>query len=770
MAAIVPKVENVVDFKGFPKLVKRKKDGKFGESIAWEYDIWEEFSKNVKTSILGNQNGREIWKLMTGTAMVGVPPAMTATVNPIEAPGFEVSYPNGITAENEMKAPVAPLIGVIPKKTTDREAALIRIQAEMTEYLSNMVLYQAQQAAIQKHRLEITLASAIQRVSGAGNAAPVVSAPITYYDVSSPIGYVLSNVEAKYVLAIIKVLSEEIKNNSRIEKLVDKMENTGLRQLWKALEELYSTDNDNGRVALDVMWSKVSVETCEGDLLKFLKKLKELIKRYQNLTIYGRSMVMDESLINMKLNSELTYDKCKSGHELREKADDAEDAAGGSRSKGLVRIKIMIDKLKRVRERDEHRVDGERGPKKRHPTGLNLHKVVKGDLTPEVSKGKKTERVNEHAATTRGGASVRGRGGLTRGNARGRGGLGDTTSAVRERAPTKLTAQSKNHCYHHLKEPGSCPFGDECRFEHLDEHEVYGDNNKKDPRKQQEAKHPAKDSKKVLRGFPAVKTENFCSFCGGRHPLKDCRAKLIDPKKAFSQSRGKERTAELSSHNANKRRATMLAEEQDEEVSSDDNDKPKWAKNAYSMNIMEAAFYVMSVQAAMPEFTASFGSDANEWHSELQAHVAELEGDINRRMLYDSGATMSFSSSSRGGYNTREVKVAIKVGGGKVYLADKMCTKMVPCFVHGKLMGFREIDFVIWDKCKGDIVCSRDLAQGRRIIQDEFAFKVILPNGMEQMHGYYDNEAGLYYLPGTAEYAEEMIARLGDDQGAIFSH
>jgi hypothetical protein len=97
---------------------------------------------------------------------------------------------------------------------------------------------------------------------------------------------------------------------------------------------------------------------------------------------------------------------------------------------------------------------------------------------------------------------------------------------------------------------------------------------------------------------------------------------------------------------------------------------------------------------------------------------------------------------------------------------------MVPCFVHGKLMGFREIDFVIWDKCKGDIICSRDLAEGRRIVQDEFSFKVILPNGIEQMHGYYDNEMGLYYLPGTAEYAEEMMTKLGDDcsNARVFGH
>ena len=43
MANALPKVEQVQDFKGFPKLAKRKKEGKFGESVAWEYAIWKEF-------------------------------------------------------------------------------------------------------------------------------------------------------------------------------------------------------------------------------------------------------------------------------------------------------------------------------------------------------------------------------------------------------------------------------------------------------------------------------------------------------------------------------------------------------------------------------------------------------------------------------------------------------------------------------------------------------------------------------------------------------
>ena len=191
--------------------------------------------------------------------------------------------------------------------------------------------------------------------------------------------------------------------------------------------------------------------------------------------------------------------------------------------------------------------------------------------------------------------------------------------------------------------------------------------------------------------------------------------------------------------------------------------------NHKELNMMDAAFYVMAVQASLSEYSEEFGNDKAEWNAELQAHVAKLDNDYNKRMLYDSGATMSFSGSSRGGYNFRDAKVTIKVGGGKVYLADRICTKMVPCIVHGKLLGFREIDFVIWDKCKGDIICTRDLAQGRNIVQDEFAFKVMLPNGVEQMHGYFDNITGLYYLPGTEECAQEMMKRLSQRESELLT-
>ena len=659
----------------------------------------------------------------------------------------------------------------MPKTAAAKQTALVRLQTSMAQFAIDMAAYQAQQAEIQMHRLNVAVAAASK--ANAVRATPQEEVKVTYHEATSAIGHVLLNVEAKYVLAIIKHLSEEIKSNSKIEKLIEKMETTGLRQLWKALESLYSTDNDNGRVALDVIWSKVSVDTCEGDLLKFLKKLKEIIKRYQKLTVQGRKLTMDESLINMKLNSELTYDKSRAGFELREKTDDAEDAAGSTRSKGLVRVKIMIEKLKKVRERDEHRVDGQPAHKKKHSSGLNLIRGDKGKQFPEELYGSRQEEVNEHVGALRGGHAGRGRSSEPRGRGRGRGGSFKSGGYAREKAPLKLVPKTKTHCFHHLKEPGSCPFGEDCRYEHLDEHELYNETKTKEKLTKKEAFHPkfGKEIKQEGKRPPAERTENFCSFCGGKHPLKDCRAKLIDPKKAFAQSRGKERASELGSLNAANRRSKMLEADSAEEESEEDA-QPRWARkkgNHKELNMMDAAFYMMAVQASLSEYSEEFGNDKAEWNAELQAHVAKLENDYNKRMLYDSGATMSFSGSSRGGYNFRDAKVTIKVGGGKVYLADRICTKMVPCIVHGKLLGFREIDFVIWDKCKGDIICTRDLAQGRNIVQDEFAFKVMLPNGVEQMHGYFDNDTGLYYLPGTEECAQEMMKRLSQRESELLT-
>ena len=131
MAASLPKVESVGEFKGFAKLAKRKKDGKFGESIAWDYAIWGEFERNVKASVLGNQMGRDVWKMMAGTVMVGREPAqLEVAVGARQEVGSDL-YPDGITADNCLQLPQAPIVGAMPKTAAAKQTALVRLQTSI---------------------------------------------------------------------------------------------------------------------------------------------------------------------------------------------------------------------------------------------------------------------------------------------------------------------------------------------------------------------------------------------------------------------------------------------------------------------------------------------------------------------------------------------------------------------------------------------------------------------------------------------------------------
>ena len=133
MAANVPKVESVPDFKGFAKLAKRKKEAKFGSAIAWEYGIWKEFDENVKLSVLSNQCGREVWKVIKGTAVVGPQPASQPQLAAVQARDNQAEgLPPGMV---ELSMPAIPTVGEIPVRTAARNQALLDMRAAMETYM-----------------------------------------------------------------------------------------------------------------------------------------------------------------------------------------------------------------------------------------------------------------------------------------------------------------------------------------------------------------------------------------------------------------------------------------------------------------------------------------------------------------------------------------------------------------------------------------------------------------------------------------------------------